>query len=428
MAPLFSVIIPIYNIERYLKDAIESVLEQNFKDFEIVLVNDASTDRSGEICNDYSRNHPSVKTVHHYRNLGVSASRNDGIKKASGKYIIFLDSDDCFCPGALNGIAQLIEGKHNPDVIIGKWNSPTQESNLGVHVADKNNPEDVINHINTINFFIGFCWRYIINRDFILKNKLYFINAKIHEDIEFVVRMLCLSRSFASYLGDFYQKKVRENSLTSLTNDESTFSCLRIAYHMAKFIHENNLSNSKLKFVQSKIEFILSYLTPRLILQNQKTLHRFSKEIENELGDLNIFKSISFETEISSFIKNFGARRGLILYKSSIIDKTLALISNKKYRELYIFCVGLFGETTARILLNEGICINGFFDNGECTQGRSVLNLEVKSPIILTNKSKQELSEVIVLVCNQRTEHAQAISDQLHELGLSREQIIHKVY
>ena len=106
--PLFSVIIPVFNAEKYLKKCIRSVLSQKNDRTEIILVDDCSTDNSLKICNYFKKN-PFVYIIRHKKNLGVSISRNDGILAAKGKYILFLDSDDWFYPGCLKNIEKLIK-------------------------------------------------------------------------------------------------------------------------------------------------------------------------------------------------------------------------------------------------------------------------------------------------------------------------------
>lgn len=91
--PKISVIVPIYNVERYLSECINSILRQTFSDFECILVNDGSTDICGEICNNYQKIDNRIQIIHQ-SNKGVSAARNIGINIAKGEYITFIDSDD----------------------------------------------------------------------------------------------------------------------------------------------------------------------------------------------------------------------------------------------------------------------------------------------------------------------------------------------
>lgn len=102
---LFSIIIPVYNAEKTIDRCIQSVLKQDFSDFEIIVINDGSTDNSGMLCEQYAKKYNNV-FIKHKKNMGLSAARNDGMKYAKGKYIIFLDSDDYWQPNILNGLAK----------------------------------------------------------------------------------------------------------------------------------------------------------------------------------------------------------------------------------------------------------------------------------------------------------------------------------
>ena len=91
--PLISVIIPIYNVELYLAQCLDSVLNQSYKHIELILVNDGSTDSSPQICENYALNDSRIVVIHQ-ENCGVSSARNYGTRLSSGDYIIYVDSDD----------------------------------------------------------------------------------------------------------------------------------------------------------------------------------------------------------------------------------------------------------------------------------------------------------------------------------------------
>lgn len=113
----FSIIVPVYNVEKYLNNCIESLLNQKFDNFEIILVNDGSTDKSGLMCDNYASTNKNISVIHK-DNGGLSDARNIGIANAKGEYIIFVDSDDFIEPESLKKFNELIEKKGKPDVII----------------------------------------------------------------------------------------------------------------------------------------------------------------------------------------------------------------------------------------------------------------------------------------------------------------------
>ena len=116
MEPILSVVIPIYNVEDYLERCIDSVLNQNVDEIEIILVDDGSPDKCPQICDSYATKFSNIKVVHK-KNAGLSAARNTGIELATGKYITFLDSDDAWMQNKLSHIMQILFEK-KPDLLM----------------------------------------------------------------------------------------------------------------------------------------------------------------------------------------------------------------------------------------------------------------------------------------------------------------------
>lgn len=116
--PKITIIVPIYNSERYLKKCIQSILAQSYDDFELILIDDGSTDSSGQICDEFSKQNTRIK-VYHESNKGVSTARNRGLELASGDWITFIDSDDWIEPDYLLG---LISNNEGYDFIISYYN------------------------------------------------------------------------------------------------------------------------------------------------------------------------------------------------------------------------------------------------------------------------------------------------------------------
>ncbi|WP_417177424.1 glycosyltransferase family 2 protein, partial [Bacteroides sp.] len=102
--PKLSIIIPTYNVEKYISVCLESLRKQTFEDWEAIVVNDGSSDNSGIICNDFAKKDSRIK-VYHQKNSGVSAARNFGLLKAEGEFITFVDSDDMLLNSYLNNFS-----------------------------------------------------------------------------------------------------------------------------------------------------------------------------------------------------------------------------------------------------------------------------------------------------------------------------------
>lgn len=127
--PKVSVIVPVYNVEKYLERCIESLWQQTLSDIEIVLVDDCATDTSPSICDKLACQDTRIKVVHKPVNQGLGMARNTGIENASGQYVMFLDSDDTYAPDACERLysaceenhAEIATGNFNKEVAPGKW-------------------------------------------------------------------------------------------------------------------------------------------------------------------------------------------------------------------------------------------------------------------------------------------------------------------
>ena len=112
-----SIIIPVYRVETYLDFCLKSIVQQNVDDCEVILVNDGSPDRSGDICDEWCRKNRNFQVIHCAQNKGLSAARNKGIEKAHGEYITFIDSDDYLSPNTLKSNLELLEKAPDVDVL-----------------------------------------------------------------------------------------------------------------------------------------------------------------------------------------------------------------------------------------------------------------------------------------------------------------------
>ena len=168
--PLISIIIPVYNVEKYLSRCLNSVISQDYKNIEVILVDDGSTDNSLKICNNYCQRFNFIK-VFSKRNEGLSSARNYGIKQAEGSFLMFIDSDDyvsrTFCSAALNN-----QKKYNSDIVIFDYNRVTTKS----QTHSFNHKQGIVNKKDAM--------QYLINNSYAW-NKLY--RRKIFTNIEYPI-------------------------------------------------------------------------------------------------------------------------------------------------------------------------------------------------------------------------------------------------
>ncbi|MFE2131171.1 bifunctional glycosyltransferase/CDP-glycerol:glycerophosphate glycerophosphotransferase [Streptomyces amritsarensis] len=116
--PRFSVIVPAYKVQAYLRESLDSVLTQSYPDLELIAVDDASPDACGSIIDEYAARDPRVTAVHLAQNLGLGPARNAGLARATGDYLVFLDGDDTLAPGALQALTDRLKATGSPDVLV----------------------------------------------------------------------------------------------------------------------------------------------------------------------------------------------------------------------------------------------------------------------------------------------------------------------
>ena len=134
MNPQISIIVPVYNGERYLHECIDSILNQSFTDFELILVDDGSKDGSAHICDDYAKKDQRVRVIHK-QNEGINATRRRGVREANGTWINFCDNDDSLPQDALENLYRLTE---NTDIVIGFPDTPNYQRELSLDDCRRN--------------------------------------------------------------------------------------------------------------------------------------------------------------------------------------------------------------------------------------------------------------------------------------------------
>lgn len=181
-----SVIIPVYQVEKYLSECIESVLSQKYDPVEIILVDDGSTDRSSLICDDYSDKYKNIKVIHK-KNEGQSAARNTGMKIASGDYLMFLDSDDMLAaPDILHHMAKCIS-ESNADILTGNFCMYKDGQPGDIHRHHLKNGAYVQTSEFRFNAFyrighLSYPWGKLYRKQFLEKNQILFKKFPVAED------------------------------------------------------------------------------------------------------------------------------------------------------------------------------------------------------------------------------------------------------
>ena len=237
----FSIVIPVYQTEKYIAECIESVLKQDLDDYELILVDDGSTDGSPAICDQYASKFEKICAIHK-RNGGLSDARNTGISVATGKYLLFLDSDDFWSDSQFLKKLKIKIGHQNCDVMNFHYKyfyeeekqcrdffSPIDEESLWKKDADQR-----FQYLVEQNQYIASACNKAVARELILQNSLYFRVGITSEDIEWCARLASCSKKMGGCNLDAYCYRQRKESITHTIKVENVdmlrkniWSCIR---------------------------------------------------------------------------------------------------------------------------------------------------------------------------------------------------------
>lgn len=256
MEPLVSIIVPVYNVEKYLKRCIDSLLNQAYSNIEIILVNDNSTDNSGEICNYYKKKNENIKVVHHEFNSGSAGSgRNSGLKVASGDYIAFIDSDDWIHRDMIKAMINLFES-HKTDIVecdLIETNTYFEKpidfkDTIKYNVFIENRLDALKRIIKTQRFSV--CVRLYERK---LLNDIRFPENVISEDVYFTLAVLYKIIKIVRIEAPFYYYFTTPNSITQKTYSIKYLDSLNSGLYLQKSLQGSEKNIELLSIVQFHI-------------------------------------------------------------------------------------------------------------------------------------------------------------------------------
>ena len=300
-----SVIVPVYNTEKYLKNCIDSLLKQNFEDYEIIVINDLSPGNAEEIINSY--NDKKIVYIKNKTNKGIGYNRNLGIKKAKGEYVCFIDSDD-----------------YVKEDFINKMYNYSKENNLDLCVCDYVNVDEEGNKLKEFNLS-DFCitnyeennkilceinlapWNKLYKKDMLVKNKIEFSETLKYEDLSFVALSIKNSKKIGKINEQLNYYTIHKNSETT-TRDKRVFDIfkqldiVRNEYKSGKYLDELTVS------------VLLNYTIQQRYQIDKDTQSKFIDDAFKYLNDNNI------DYKHSEYIKNRSFFKRLI-EKNKFITK-----------------------------------------------------------------------------------------------------------
>lgn len=243
---LVSVIIPVYNVEKYLRECIDSVLKQTYTNYEVILVDDGSTDTSGQICDEYVKVDERIRVIHQ-KNQGLSVTRNNGFRLSRGEYVYFLDSDDWILPEtlyeSLNRIKQEAADFLFFDAIAftdESENFQVEQRYIRKNIYQTECGYAMLDKLQRNKEYHSAVQLLFIDRQFMERNNIYFEPNIIYEDMIFTYMLFCKAMKVAQLNKALYYRRYRSGSIVTSRKSKKNYLSARTVYQKVKEVSEEN--------------------------------------------------------------------------------------------------------------------------------------------------------------------------------------------
>jgi glycosyltransferase involved in cell wall biosynthesis len=318
MNPLISIIIPVYNSERYLVKCLESVKNQSYKNLQIILVNDGSSDNSGNICDEYARQDDRFIVIHK-ENGGVSSARNRGLNIAEGKYIGFIDSDDYVEHNMISNLLNLNYEK-KADILMcgclkeykgGKVKSNTNKIETSIQIYDS---VGALNKLLDKNEFHGYVCNKLFSRELIKGKEPILFDESIHvcEDMVFCCNAFLKAKCILYDSTKYYHYVFHDNNTTSLFNENklTALDAYESIINLLMEREEVNLNNYKTSYIQTMIS---------LLMQSIESDHKITTDkletLQRQLFRFKISELTSWKVQIMCIIARINPHIAYSIWK-----------------------------------------------------------------------------------------------------------------
>ena len=311
-----SIIVPIYNVEKYLEKCLKTILNQTYENLEIILVDDGSTDKSSIICDEYCEKDKRIKVIHK-KNEGVSSARNKGIKESTGKYVVFIDSDDYVVNNYIEILYKYMID-NNVDLVISNAIDVNEEGVI-LKLKETNdlfmNKEECLKGLLSEDNFYHTCWGNMYRKDLLEKIR-FNCEYRMSEDLDFLYRYIKHIRSAYFLSKNMYYYLKREGSETNSIYSEKWTDELKICNFIISEIVE--LENDLHKYAKRK------YIRLNINQAYKFTLNK--NQIKNFKNNIKLYKNDIFNSKV---FDNKEKLKIILFLKSYYLFKLASNIKNK---------------------------------------------------------------------------------------------------
>lgn len=329
---MLSVIVPIYNMSKYLDRCINSLINQNYKKMEIILIDDGSTDNSMEICKYYAEKYTNIR-IYSKENTGLGATRNYGIPLAKGEYVGFVDSDDYIDCNMYEHLMNITKN-NNCDIGVCGYEEIYSDTKISTYSDVK--PDFIIedDKIEIIKKYLllkipTFAWNKIYKRDFLLEFGVKFSEGCYYEDINMVAKALHYCNKVAITENKYYKYFQRNNSIMHTYTEKHLTDYIEQISEFYKFICTNyNINEILIELKSSKFRLTYNMLIMLKVLKKETEVIRCFEKISNPIiifgaskaGEIIKYYCDIANADVMFFCDNDKGKRGQIMNGVTIVD------------------------------------------------------------------------------------------------------------
>lgn len=320
----FSVILPIYNVEKYLPECVESVLKQTFKDYEIILVDDGSKDNSGKICDEYANKDSRIKVIHK-ENGGLSDARNVGTKQANGEYIVYVDSDDYIIDERFLETVHSKITETDGDIVIYKFSKlyddtkKIDECSFSLSFAENiSDADELLLELVKRDAYYGMAWIKAFRRNIVVDNAIEFEKGLLGEDMDWYFNLVLNSNSISAIDKSYIAYRQRSGSITTTMKLKNLTDFVYILEKWSEKINKADISPIKKKALLGALAKYYANMFVVYSRLKDKDKKNYKKRIKSLSYLLNYGLS-QRPLQIRKYYKMFGFNGTVMLLK--IYDK-----------------------------------------------------------------------------------------------------------
>lgn len=389
-------------MELYLEECLDSILRQDFYSYEVICVNDASTDCSEDILLKYAKKYKNIKIINHKKNKGLSSSRNTGLKHAVGKYIVFIDSDDMIAENALTELYGIAES-NKVDIIY---------FNMINFYEDEGTSKKIYEESKVFEEYTGiysgkelFCLqmgtrqmnvqavRKFIRKDFLMKNGIRFYEGILHEDVLFSFHCAMNAKQAMSINKEYYMRRLREGSIT----------------------HTHNYRRAQSLFIVM-IQILAYWSTHFFTMSENQAIEYYFRNIYNDYQRYKSwFESEKYKLEIGGYAEKaiYSILNGEFKYSRIMLHES-QLEKISEFNNVIVFGAGAASMDVLNILQKRNIKVDVIAVSNTLNNPKQLCGIKVDSIDRIVNY----IREAIVVIGVTGKYHAEILC-KLKQLGYS---------